>query len=93
MAAISLALISVHLGAEIVVQEGGPLLSFLELCVADRRTVREIVRLLNPRFSAFQRYRVASRQHSLGRTLLMNALNPLNSADDGAMHKPSLVRK
>jgi len=72
---------------------GSPLLSFLELCVADRKTVREIVRLLNPRFSVFQKYHVASRQHPLGRTLLMNALNLLNSADDGAVHKPSSVRK
>lgn len=80
MAAISSALISVHLGAEIVVQGGGPFLSFLEVRVANRGIcTRDRAALLNPRFSAFQAYHVASRHRPL-EALLMNALNPLSSA-------------
>lgn len=56
MAAISAALISVHLGAEIVIQGGGPLLFFLELYVADQGTKCDRASLLNSRFSAFQEY-------------------------------------
>lgn len=96
MAAISSALISMHLGAEMVVQGGGLFLSFLELFVADRGTVRDttnlLLALLNPRFSAFQAYHVASTS-SARQDALNECLKPFELRQPPAQSVLSSSRK